>query len=95
MRNHPLAWHLRNMYGNPADAFIPMLANDIVTLKAVTGIQSILNRVCNTKEYPGAIAEIEVGGILARNGYALTIEPEKEKKRPDFSCEKKRGQVSC
>ena len=86
--SHPLLWRMQNMYGNPSDWFVVMLAENITALKEVVNFESILNRVRLAGEYSGAVTEIEVGGTLARHGYDLTIEPEQGKKKPDFFCEK-------
>ena len=86
--NHPLLWRMRHMHGNPDDWFISLLVDNITALKAVAGIQSIMDRIRTADQYDGAIAEIEVGGTLARNGCRLTIGPKRGKKRPDFFCEK-------
>ena len=86
--NHPLLWRMQNMYGNPSDWFVVILAENITALKEAVSCEDILNRVRLAREYGGAVTEVEVGGTLARHGYALTIEPEQGKKKPDFFCEK-------
>ena len=64
-----------------------MLADYMVALEAVQGAQNIINRIKSAEEHEGAAAELEVGGMLARNGYTLTIGPQFGDKRPDFLCE--------
>ena len=86
--SHPLLWRMRNMYGNPSDWFVVVLAENITALKGVANFESILNRVRQARQYDGAVAEIEAGGTLVRHGHTLTIGSERGKKEPDFFCEK-------
>ena len=85
--DHPLLWSIQNIYGTPFDRILSMLADYMVALETVQGAQDIINRIKSAEEYEGAAAELEVGGMLARNGYTLTIGPQFGDKRPDFLCE--------
>ena len=87
-KNHPLLWRLQGIYGNPIDGIVSMLADNITSLKAVADIHGIMSRIKNAGQYDGAAAELEVGGMLARNGYLRIVEPKLEAKRPDFFCKK-------
>ena len=52
------------------------------------GLGKILKRIRNSEQYPGAVAELGVGGVLTRGGYELTAVSETGKKNPDFLCKK-------
>ena len=87
--SHPLLWRIRTICGNPFARIVSMLADDITALKAIADIRGIVSRIKRADQYDGAAAELEVGGMLARSGCRLTVEPELGKKKPDFFCEKK------
>ena len=84
---HPLLWLVRNIHGSPLDGIISMFADDLTMLKNVPKVQGIIDRFKKVDEYEGAAAELEVGGMLARANYRLTIGPERGNKQPDFFCE--------
>ena len=86
--DHPLLGHLQTIYGNPFDELVLALSDDMVILEKVTGIDDIIERIGDSDKYFAAVAELEVGGLLAKNGYELMIEPKVGGKRPDFHCKK-------
>ena len=47
-----------------------------------------MNKIRIPREYFGAAAELEVGGVLARSGCKLTAGPDVGSKKPDFFCER-------
>ena len=85
---HALLLHLQTIYGNPFDELISDLAGCITTMERVAGVEKIVKRIRQPKEYFGAAAELEVGSLLVRHGCQLTIEPEVGGKKPDFLCQK-------
>ena len=87
-KNHPLVWRLQNMAGSPSGWLIPALTDNIVTLKAIPDIQTTIHRIKNAKECEGALAEIAVGSMLARNGYTIATNIKCGNKNPDFHCKK-------
>ncbi len=84
---HPLLFGIQNTLNTYADWLVSRLANDIISMKSA-GIGDIVKRIRNSTEYFGVAAELEVGGVLARNGYGLAIGPKAGKKQPDFLCKK-------
>ena len=85
--DHPLLQNIQTTLNTYADWIVSRIANDIISVKD-TGIEETLKRIRNSEQYPGAVAELEVGGVLARGGYELTVGPEVGEKRPDFLCKK-------
>ena len=85
---HALLLHLQTIYGNPFDELISALAGCITAMEKVAGVEKIVRRIRQPKEYFGAAAELEVGSLLVRNGCQLTIGPEVGGKKPDFLCQK-------
>ena len=85
--DHPLLQNIQTTLNTYADWLVSRIANDIVSMKDA-GIEETLKRIRNPEQYPGAVAELEVGGVLTRGGYELTVVPEAGKKTPDFLCKK-------
>ena len=85
--DHPLLLNVQGTVNTHADWLVSRLANDIISLKDA-GIEGIVKRIRHSAEYFGVVAELEVGGVLARAGYKLTIEPKVGGKQPDFLCKK-------
>ena len=85
--DHPLLQNIPVTFNTYADWLVSKMANDIVSMRDA-GIKKILKRIRNSKEYLGAVAELEVGGVLTRGGYELTVVPETGNKNPDFLCKK-------
>ena len=85
--DHPLLQNIQTTLNTYADWLVSRMANDIISMKDA-GIKETLKRIRNFEQYPGAVAELEVGGVLARGGYELTVGPEVGEKRPDFLCKK-------
>ena len=85
--DHPLLQNIQTTLNTYADWLVSRMANDIVSMMDV-GIEETLKRIRHSKQYPGAVAELEVGGVLARGGYKLATVQKTEKKTPDFLCKK-------
>ena len=70
--DHPLLQNIQTTLNTYADWLVSRMANDIISMKDA-GIKETLKRIRNSEQYPGAVAELEVGGVLARGGYELTV----------------------
>ena len=85
--DHPLLQNIQTTLNTYADWLVSRIASDIISMKDA-GIKKTLKRIRNSEQYLGAVAELEVGGVLTRGGYELTVVPEAGKRSPDFLCKK-------